>query len=146
MQVRARRPEEPAAVFRARSPPAQAAGIVPQSRHYPRRRKLMTAKGTHERIQSKEIVRVFAVSGVRLDDTGQVVEVLWAEVNEKSNLGVSAAVRAPASEVITAIHAGQQVLAVFPKSRGHRPDRSFVVLEQKDGSETLALEGSNALD
>jgi len=106
----------------------------------------MTAKGTHERIQSKEIVRVFAVSGVRLDDTGQVVEVLWAEVNEKSNLGVSAAVRAPASEVITAIHAGQQVLAVFPKSHGDRPDRSFIVREHVDGRETLALEGAQATE
>ncbi len=106
----------------------------------------MTAKGTHERIQSKEIIRVFAVSGVRLDAVDHVAEVLWAEVNEKSNLGVSAAVRAPASEVVTAIHAGQQVLAVFPKTHGHRPDRSFVVLEQADGSEILALEGPHALD
>jgi hypothetical protein len=106
----------------------------------------MTAKGTHERIQAKDFIRVFAVSAVRLDAAAHVVEVLWAEINEKSNLGVATAVRAPASEVITAIHAGQQILAVFPKTRGHRPDRSFVVLEQKDGSETLALEGSNALD
>jgi hypothetical protein len=104
----------------------------------------MTAKGTHERIQSKEIVRVFAVSGVRLDATGLVSDVLWAEVNERSNLGVSAAVRASASEVITAIHAGQQVLAVFPKTHGHRPDRSFIVREHADGQETLALEGPDA--
>jgi hypothetical protein len=106
----------------------------------------MTAKGTHERIQSTEISRVFAVSAVRLDAVDQVVEVLWAEVDAKSNLGVGAAVRAPASEVVTAIHAGQRVLAVFPKTRGQRPDRSFVVLEQKSGGETLALEGPPALD
>ena len=105
----------------------------------------MTAKGTHERIQSKEIVRVFAVSGIRLDGTGQVAEVLWAEVNEKSNLAVSGAVRAPASEVITAIHAGQQVLAVFPKTHGDRPDRSFIVREHANGRETLALEGPQAI-
>jgi hypothetical protein len=60
--------------------------------------------------------------------------------------GVSKAVRATASGVITAIHAGQQILAVFPKTRGHRPDRSFIVTEHKDGSETLALEGSTAPD
>jgi hypothetical protein len=106
----------------------------------------MTAKGTHERIQSKEIIRAFAVSGVRLDAVGRVAEVLWAEVDEKSNLGASAAVRSPASEVITAIHAGQHVLAVFPKTHGHRPDRSFVVLEQEDGDEILALEGPHARD
>ena len=106
----------------------------------------MTAKGTHERIQATERNRVFAVSAVRLDAAEHVVEVLWAEVDEKSNLGVSTAVRATASEVITAIHSGQQVLAVFPKTRGHRPDRSFVILEHKDGSETLALEGSTAPD
>ena len=105
----------------------------------------MTAKGTHERIQSKEIARVFAVSGVRLDGTGQVADVLWAEVNEKSNLEVSGAMRAAASEVITAIHAGQQVLAVFPKTHGDRPDRSFVVREHADGRETLALEGPQAI-
>ena len=106
----------------------------------------MTAKGTHEHIQSNEINRVFAVSALRLDAVDHVVEVLWAEVNEKSNLGVAKATRAPASEVINAIHAGQRVLAVFPKTHGHRPDRSFVIQEQKDGSETLALEGANAID
>ena len=106
----------------------------------------MTAKGTHERIQAERLIRVFAVSALRLDAVDRVVEVLWAEVSEKSNLGASAPVRATASEVITALHAGQQVLAVFPKTRGHRPDRSFVVMEQKDGTETLALQGANALD
>ncbi len=106
----------------------------------------MTAEGTHERIQAKDIDRVFAVSAVRLDAAAQVVEVLWNEVNEKSNLGVSAALRSPASDVITAIHAGHRILAVFPKTRGHRPDRLFVVLEKKDGSETLALESSKGLD
>jgi len=105
----------------------------------------MTAKGTHERIQSKEIARVFAVSGVRLDGTGQVADVLWNEVNEKSNLEVSGAMRAAASKVITAIHAGQQVLAVFPKTHGDRPDRSFVVREHADGRETLALDGPQAI-
>ena len=106
----------------------------------------MTAKGTHERIQSKEIARVFAVTGARLDGAGQVADVLWSEVNEKSNLAVSDAVRAPASEVITAIHAGHQVLAVFPKTHGERPDRSFVVREHADGRETLALDGPAAVD
>lgn len=109
----------------------------------------MTAKGTHERIQSTEISRAFAVSALRLDAVDHVVEVFWTEVNEKSNLDVGKAVRAPASEVITAIHAGQRVLAVFQKTHGHRPDRpdrSFVVLAQKNGSETLALEGSNTHD
>jgi hypothetical protein len=105
----------------------------------------MTAKGMHERIQSKESTRAFAVSAVRLDAAGDVVEVLWAEVNEKSNLAVSAAVRAPASEVITAIHAGQHVLAVFPKTDGLRPDRSFLVRERHDAGEALALEGASAL-
>ena len=105
----------------------------------------MTAKGTHERIQSKEIARVFAVSGIRLDGTGQVADVLWAEVNEKSNLELSGEMRAAASEVIAAIHAGQQVLAVFPKTQGDRPDRSFVVREHAHGRETLALEGPQAI-
>ncbi len=105
----------------------------------------MTAKGTHERIQSKEIARVFAVSGVRLDGAGQVADVLWAEVNETSDLEVSGAMRAAASEVVTAIHAGQQVLAVFPKTQGDRPARSFVVREHADGRETLALEGPPAI-
>ena len=46
----------------------------------------MTAKGTHERIQSTEIIRVLAVSALRLDAADQVVEIPWAEVDEKSNL------------------------------------------------------------
>ena len=54
--------------------------------------------------------------------------------------------RAAASEVITAIHAGQQVLAVFPKTHGDRPDRSFIVRENADGRETLALDGPHAAD
>jgi hypothetical protein len=103
----------------------------------------MTAKGTHERIRSTEPVRAFAVSAVGLDADGHVVDVLWAELNEKSNLGVSAPVRGLASEVITAIHAGQHVLAVFPKASAHRPDRAFVVTEHADGRARLALEGAH---
>lgn len=106
----------------------------------------MTANGTHERMQVDELVRVFAVSALRLDAADQVVEVLWAEVGDKSNLADTKPVRAPASEVITAIHAGQQVLAVFPKTRGKRPDRAFVVVEQGAGVERLALEGEKAPD
>lgn len=34
---------------------------------------------------------------------------------------------------------------MFPNERGHRPDRLFVVLEQHDGTEMLALEGPHPL-
>jgi hypothetical protein len=95
----------------------------------------MTANGTHERIQSKEIVRVFAISGIRLDGTGQVADVLWAEVDEKSNLDVGGPMRAAASEAITAIHAGHQVLAVFPKSG--RTDYSLSANTRMDGRRSL---------
>lgn len=104
----------------------------------------MTAKGTHERIQSDEIARVFSISALRLDAADHVVEVQWAEVRGPSNLGVGAAVRARAEEVVTALHAGHRVLAVFPKTGALRPDRSFRVVELEDGTETLALDGAAA--
>lgn len=102
-------------------------------------------QGARAQPDAKPTRRVFAVSKVRLDPHGGIEEVLWAEVNAKSNLGVGAAVRAPASEVVDAIHAGHDVIALFAQThatpRATAPERPFVIVDHSDGHETIALAG-----
>ena len=98
-------------------------------------------QGARAQPDAKQIRRVFAVSKLRLDEHGGVAEVLWAEVNAKSNLGVGAAVRATVSEVVDAIHAGHDVIALFETKHATQPERSFVLVDQSDGHETIALDG-----
>ena len=50
-------------------------------------------------------------------------------------------VRAPVSDVVNAIHRGDQVFALFPSAHGHLPDRRFMTVSYDNGWETVALEG-----
>ena len=99
-------------------------------------------QGARAQTAANAVHRVFAVSKVRLDTHGGIKEVLWAEVNAKSNLSVSAAVKAPVSEVVDAIHAGHDVIAVF--EAGHATRRAFVIVDHSDGHETVTLDGPDA--
>jgi hypothetical protein len=99
----------------------------------------MTYQGARARPAASEASRVFAVSRVRLDAAGRVSDVLWSEVNPKSNLNVSAEVVVPVADVVDAVHDGARVIAVFPAQVSHVPERAFEVIEHADGVETIVL-------
>ena len=84
---------------------------------------------------------VFAISKVRTNATGYVTDVVWGVVDTKSNRWVSPEVAAPAAEVLRAIRNGDQVVALFPATNGHMPERQFVAIQPTGGREFLALEG-----
>jgi hypothetical protein len=104
----------------------------------------MTSRGTHARIATNDIPRVFAVSQVRLDKSGHIADVWWAEVNPKTNAGVGESVIAPVADVVAALHAGHRVVACFSADNDRAPDRRFVLLEHSDGHETITLEPAEA--
>jgi hypothetical protein len=99
----------------------------------------MSYQGARARPESNEGRRVFAVSKVRLAESGTVTAVLWGEINAKSNLDVGPSVVAPVADVIDALHDGAQVAAVFPRSLGPMPDHAFEVVEHPNGIETIDL-------
>ncbi|MBC7703204.1 MAG: hypothetical protein H7274_04555 [Rhodoferax sp.] len=84
---------------------------------------------------------VFAVSKVRTNGEGYVTAVFWGVVDTKSNRWVSPEVEAPVVEVLDAIHNGDQVVALFPATHGHLPERQFVVMEHAGGQMSIALDG-----
>jgi hypothetical protein len=67
--------------------------------------------------------------------------VLWSEVNAASDLAVGNRVVAKVAEVVDAIHDGAQVAAVFTMGDA-LPKRMFLVVEQIDGSEQIAIDGT----
>jgi hypothetical protein len=99
----------------------------------------MSYEGARARFEANEGRRVFAVSKVRLGASGEVTDVLWGEINAKSNLDVGASFVVPVADVIDALHDGAQVSAVFPGSLGAMPDHAFEVVEHPSGIETIAL-------
>ena len=101
-------------------------------------------QGARAQTDAPLIRRVFAVSKLRQDANGVVEEVLWTEVNRKSNLGLGAAVRAPVSEVVDAIHAGHEVIALFDTTQATEPERPFVIVNHRDGHKRVVLDGPDA--
>jgi hypothetical protein len=102
----------------------------------------MTYQGERARSMNNENQRVFEVSKVRIAPDGHVSDVLWTEVNGKSDQAVGARVVAPASEVVDAIHDGAQVVALFLSSTGQLPERAFVIFKHEDGRECITLDDS----
>jgi hypothetical protein len=100
----------------------------------------MTYQGERARSMGTESGRLFEVSKVRMGLGGHVSDVLWREVNSASNLAVGNRVVATVAEVVDAIHDGAQVAAVFTTGN-LLPRRKFLVVEQSDGSEHIAIEG-----
>lgn len=86
-------------------------------------------------------MNVFAVSKVRLDDDGRVVDVYWGRVDTHRNDWADPETVAPVEDVVHAIHGGAQVFALFPSEHGHLPDRRFMVVDYDNGWETVALDG-----
>ncbi|MEO8936941.1 MAG: hypothetical protein ABI277_18930 [Burkholderiaceae bacterium] len=102
----------------------------------------MSLEGARARPQDDETGRVFAISKVRLNDAGMITDVLWTEINAKSNLDVGASVIVPVADVVDAIHDGASVSAVFPSRFGAVPDHAFEVIEFTNGGETIDLVAS----
>jgi hypothetical protein len=87
--------------------------------------------------------RLFKVSKVRIGPDGHVSDVLWGEVEGRSDRRVGAPVAATAAEVVDAIHDGARVVAVFP-SPDRMPERAFVVVEHGDGRECIAFDQASS--
>jgi hypothetical protein len=83
-----------------------------------------------------------AVSKIRLDCDGNVAKVYWSVVDLASNEQVSPEVLAPVREVIDAIQAGDDVVALFDLNIPARlQERRFVVLQRGDGAKSVGLRG-----
>ncbi len=106
----------------------------------------MSYQGARARPEDDEARRVFAISKVRLNEAGRVSDVLWSEINAKSNLDTGVPVVVPVADVVDALHDGARVSAVFPVRFGALPDQAFEVVESTNGLETIALVGSHAAD
>ncbi len=99
----------------------------------------MTYQGERARPMDTERGRVFEVSKVRIGPDGHVSAVLWGEVEAGADRVVGARVVAPVAEVVDALHDGAEVGAVFA-SKGHLPERAFVIALHADGRECIAFD------
>jgi hypothetical protein len=86
-------------------------------------------------------MKTFAVSKVELDADGRVVAVLWGRVDTAKNAWATNESVAPVAQAVKALHAGDQVFALFPSTHGHVPDRWFVAVDYDDGRQTIVLDG-----
>ena len=102
----------------------------------------MSYRGLHARTADDESTRVFEVSKVRLAAQGRVSDVLWAEVDGRTDRKVGERSLAPVADVIDALHSGARVAAVFARHGGRRPERCFVVTRYEDGGEAIGLDGA----
>lgn len=100
------------------------------------------AKKTRSHFSSRRRVRaVYAISKVGLDTDGRITHVLWGRVNTATNLWVGAEAVAPVAEVVAALQAGDQVVALFASADCHVPGRQFACVDYADGRQTIVLQG-----
>ncbi len=99
----------------------------------------MTYQGARSRPAQSETKRFFSVSKVRLDAEGFATQVLWSEVDSKSNLDVGNPVVVPVGEVVDALREGAQVRVAFLPPHTQLPDQTLEVVGRANGSETVAL-------
>ena len=84
----------------------------------------------------------YAVSKVGLDADGRVTSVFWGRVDTVRNDWATGEAIAPVADVVSVIHNGDAVFALFPSQHGHLPERRFAVVDYADGRETIALVGN----
>lgn len=89
-----------------------------------------------------DAVTFYAVSKLRLDARERVTEVVWGQIDPAGNQRATDELRAPVADVVTAIHNGDPVFALFAGTDGHAPQRRFVATEHLDGEESIALEAA----
>ena len=88
----------------------------------------------------------YAVSKVRLDPAARVAAVLWGQVDTAKNAWATPELEAPVAAAVDALHAGDQVFALFPSIHGHLPDRQFVFADYDGGRKTIVLDGPIAYE
>lgn len=86
-------------------------------------------------------IKIFAVSKVRLDPAGRITAVFWGQVDTAKNDWATPEAETPVAAVVDALHAGNQVFALFPSIHGHMPDRRFVVADYDGDRKTIVLDG-----
>ncbi len=99
----------------------------------------MTYQGARARTGDTEAGHFFAVSKVQLDNYGHVTQVLWSEIDTKSNRDLNSASMVPVADVVDAIHAGAMVTAVFQPGLTHNAEHLFEVIAHLTGGETIDL-------
>lgn len=104
----------------------------------------MTYQGERARPMDSESGRIFAVSKVRIGADGHVSDVLWTEVDSRSDQDVGARAVAPVADVVDAIHDGAQVVALFSSAKERLPERVFVIVEHEDGRQCIAFDDSTS--
>ena len=91
-------------------------------------------------------MKTLAVSKVELDPGGRITAVLWGQVDTGKNAWVTPEVVVPVVAAVDALHAGDQVFALFPSIHGHLPDRQFVVADYDGARKTIVLERPTAYE
>lgn len=91
-------------------------------------------------------IKTFAVSKVRLDPAGRITAIFWGQVDTSTNDWAAAEVEAPVAAAVDALHAGDQVFALFSSVHGHLPDRRFVVADYDGNRKTIVLDGPTAYE
>ena len=83
-----------------------------------------------------------AVSKIRLDCDGNVAKVYWSVVDLASNEQVGPEALAPVREVVDAIQAGDEVVALFDNNIPARlQERRFMVVQRSNGAKSVGLQG-----
>ena len=91
-------------------------------------------------------MKTFAVSKVRLDAGGRITDVLWGQVDTGKNAWATPEVVVPVAAAVDAVHAGDDVFALFPSIHGHLPDRQFAVADYDGTRNTIVLDGPTAYE
>jgi len=83
-----------------------------------------------------------AISKIRLDCDGNVAKVYWSVVDLASNEQMNPEVLAPVREVVDAIQAGDDVVALFHGDVPARlQSRRFEVVQRGNGAKSVGLKG-----
>ena len=99
----------------------------------------MTYQGARAQPADSENKKYFQVSKIHLNSEGRATQVLWREVNAKSNGAMGAPVVVPVADVVDAIHDGAHVSATLAPPHRTLPERVFEVLQLQGGFETIDL-------
>ncbi|MEO7056107.1 MAG: hypothetical protein ABI281_05475 [Caldimonas sp.] len=86
-------------------------------------------------------MKTHAVAKVRLDGDGRITGVEWGPVNTVTNEWHTEPQIADVSEVVHAVHRGEDVFALFPTGHGMMPMRRFRIVTYDNGWQTVTLDG-----
>lgn len=87
-------------------------------------------------------MKTHAVAKVRLDGDGRITGVEWGPVNTETNEWHTEPQIADVSEVVNAVHRGEDVYALFPTAHGMMPMRRFRIVTYDNGWQTVTFDGA----